>query len=161
MGTFQPHNDALVVTLQIEGFDVRKVLVDQGSGVEIMYPNLYKGLNLKSENLSRSDLALVGFDGRTVIPKGMINLPMNMSSEAVEVEFIIVNAYSPYTTILASLWLHTMGAVSSTLHMKVKYPSKGLIEELKRSQTMARQCMVVAIKHQSAEMCFFGLDNVS
>ena len=45
VGTFQPHDDALVVTLQIGGYDVRRVLVDQGSGVEIMYPDLYKGLS--------------------------------------------------------------------------------------------------------------------
>ena len=41
--TLQPHDDALVVTLKIEGYDVKKVLVDQGNGVEIMYPDLYKG----------------------------------------------------------------------------------------------------------------------
>ena len=49
--TIQPHDDALVVTLKIGGYDVKRVLVDQGSAVEIMYPNLYKGLNLKPKNL--------------------------------------------------------------------------------------------------------------
>ena len=42
-GTIQPHDDALVVTLRIGGYDVRWVLVDQGSAVEIMYPDLYNG----------------------------------------------------------------------------------------------------------------------
>ena len=46
-GTLQPHDDALVVTLRIGGSDVKRVLVDQGSAVEVMYPDLYKGLNLK------------------------------------------------------------------------------------------------------------------
>lgn len=68
MGTFQPHNDALVVTLRIEGYDIKKVLVDQGSGAEIMYPDLFKGLNLKPKDLEKYDSPLVGFDGRTVIP---------------------------------------------------------------------------------------------
>ena len=45
-GTIQPYDDALVVTLRIGGYDVRRVLVDQGSVVEIMYPDLFKGLNL-------------------------------------------------------------------------------------------------------------------
>ena len=35
----------------IAGFDVKKVLVDQGSGVEIMYPDLFKALRLKLEDL--------------------------------------------------------------------------------------------------------------
>ena len=50
--TIQPHDDALVVTLKIEGYDVKRVLVDQGSTIEIMYPDLYKGLNLRSEDLT-------------------------------------------------------------------------------------------------------------
>nr|XP_023913541.1 uncharacterized protein LOC112025109 [Quercus suber] len=33
--TIQPHDDALVVTLKIEEYDVKRVMVDQGSGVEI------------------------------------------------------------------------------------------------------------------------------
>ena len=52
IGTIQPHDDALVITLRIGGYDVKRVMVDQGSAVEIMYPNLYKGLNLKSKDLT-------------------------------------------------------------------------------------------------------------
>lgn len=57
-----------MVTLRIEGYDIKKVLVDQGSGAEIMYPDLFKGLNLKPKDLEKYDSPLVGFDGRTVIP---------------------------------------------------------------------------------------------
>ena len=42
--TIQQHNDALVVTLRISGYDVKRVMIDQGSAVEIMYPN-YANLN--------------------------------------------------------------------------------------------------------------------
>ena len=69
-------------------------------------------------------------------------------SEVVEVDFIVVDAYSPYTTIVARPWLHTLGAVSSTLHQKVKYPSRGQIKEILEDQALARQCMVAAIQHK-------------
>ena len=52
LGTIQPHDDALVVTLRISGYNVKRMMIDQGSAVEIMYPNLYKGLNLKPESLT-------------------------------------------------------------------------------------------------------------
>ena len=39
VGTIQPHDDALVITLRIGGNDVKRVMVDQGSGAEIMYPD--------------------------------------------------------------------------------------------------------------------------
>ena len=76
IGTIQPHDDALVITLRIKGYDVKKVMVDQGSAVEIMYPNLYKGLNLKAEDLTPYSSPLVSFEGRIIIPKGQIRLPV-------------------------------------------------------------------------------------
>ena len=74
VGTLQPHDDALVITLKIEGYDVKRVLVDQGSGVEIMYPDLFKGLKLRSEDLTHYNSLIIGFDGKVVFPKGQILL---------------------------------------------------------------------------------------
>ena len=65
-----------------------------------------------------------------------------------EVDFIVVDAYSPYTAIVTKPWLHALEAVSSTLHQKVKYPSNGQIKEIVRNQSMARQCMVATILHR-------------
>ena len=45
-------------------------MVDQGSAIEIMYPDLYKGLNLKPEDLMAYESPLVSFEGKIVIPKG-------------------------------------------------------------------------------------------
>ena len=130
IGTFQSHDDALVITLRIGGYDVKRVMVDQGSAAEIMYPDLYKGLNLRTEDLTPYSSPLVSFEGKVIIPKGQIRLPVQTGSKTVEVDFIVVDAYSPYTAIVARPWLHTLGAVSSTLHQKVKYPSEGRIEEI-------------------------------
>ena len=49
---------------------MKKVMVDQGSGAEIMYPDLYKRLNLKPEDLIAYDSPLVSFDGKVVILRG-------------------------------------------------------------------------------------------
>ena len=95
-----------------------------------MYPDLYKELNLKSEDLTPYNSPLVSFEGKLIISKGQIRLPMQTGSEVVEVDFIVVDAYLPYTAIVARPWLHTLGAVSSTLHQKVKYPSEGQIKEI-------------------------------
>ena len=119
IGTIQPHDDVLVITLRIWGYDVKRVMVDQGSATKIMYPDLYKGLNLKAEDLTPYSSPLVSFEGRIIIPKGQIRLPVQIGSEMVEVDFIVVDAYSPYTAIVARPWLHTLGAVSSTLHQKL------------------------------------------
>ena len=74
-GTIQPHDDALVVMAQIRGFIVKRLMIDQESGVDVMYPDLFKGLELKNEDLSKYDTPLVGFDGRVVIPQGKSPFP--------------------------------------------------------------------------------------
>jgi len=76
VGTIRPHDDAFVVMLRIGGYDVKRAMINQGSAVDIMYPDLYKGLNLKFENLMPYNSPLVSFEGRIVIPKGQIRLPV-------------------------------------------------------------------------------------
>ena len=115
-----------------------------------MYPDLYKGLKLRPKDLACYDSPLIGFDGKIVFPKGQIRLHVQTGSEVVEVNFIVVDAYSPYTAIVARPWLHAIGAVPSTLHLKVKYSSGDRVKELVGSQSMARQCLVVAIRHQAS-----------
>ena len=73
---------------------------------------------------------------------------MQTGSDVVEVDFIVVDAFSPYTAIIGQPWLHSLGAVSSTLHQKVKYPSGGQVLEIMGSQSMARQCLIAAIQHK-------------
>ena len=109
LGTIQPHDDALVVTLRICGYDVKRVMIDQGNAVEIMYPDLYKGLGLKPENLTAYSSPLVSFKGKMVIPKGNIRLPMQIGTDVVEVNFIVVDGHYGQTlaSYLRSYFLHS------------------------------------------------------
>ena len=79
---------------------MKRVLIDQGSGAEVMYPDLFRGLNLKNEDLFKYNTPLVGFNGQMVISKGQISLPVNMEGKEVMVTFIVVVSFSPYTEIL-------------------------------------------------------------
>ena len=130
IGTLQPHDAALMVTLRIGGYDMKRVLVDQGSSTEITYPDLYRGLKLKSKDLTCYDYPIIRFDKKVIFLKCQIQLPTQTRTKAVEVNFIVVDAYSPYMAIMARPWLHAMGVVPSTLHLKVKYSSGNQVEEL-------------------------------
>ena len=77
----------------------------------MMYPNLFSGLGLKNENLSKYDTPLIEFDDRMVTPEGQISLPVNIEGKEVMVTFIVVASFSP--------WIHAIGPVPSTLHVKV------------------------------------------
>ena len=55
----------------------------------------------KAKDLTAYNSPLVSFDGKVVIPRGQIRLLVQAVSEVVEVDFIVVDAYSPYTAIAA------------------------------------------------------------
>ena len=59
-----------MITLRIEGYDVKRVMVDQGSAAEIIYPDLYKGLSLRAEDLTPYSSPLVSFEGKVIISRG-------------------------------------------------------------------------------------------
>ena len=126
-GTIQLHNDALMVITQINGFVVERVMIDQGSGTNVMYPDLYRGFGLKKEDLSK-------YNTRVVILEGQISLLVNMEGKEVVVAFIVVALFSPYTVILGKSWIHVMGAILSTLHLKVKFRTEQGIAIVKGSQ---------------------------
>ncbi|XP_023921526.1 uncharacterized protein LOC112032989 [Quercus suber] len=143
--TIQLHDDALIVTARISGFVVKRIMIDQGSGAEVMYPDLFKGLGLKNEDLSKYNTPLIGFDEKVVVPEGQISLPVNMGGKEVMVTFIIVASFSPYTAILGRPWIHKIGTVPSTLHMKVKFHTEYSIVVIQGSQQAARQCLITMV----------------
>ena len=107
------------------------VMVDGGSTAKIMYPDLFKGLKLKPEDLLPYSSPLMSFDGKLVTPKGMIRLPIQTDPKIVEVDFIVVDTYFPYTAIVGRPWLHTLGAIASSLHQMVKFPLGDRVLEIR------------------------------
>ena len=57
-----------------------------------------------------------------------------MEGKEVMLTFIVVTSFSPYTTILVRPWIHAMGAIPSTLHVKVKFHTKQGIAVVKGNQ---------------------------
>ena len=149
-----------MVIVKIESYNVKSVLVNQGSGAKIMYPDLYRGLNLRLEDLDRFGSSLMGFNGRMVVPRGMIKLPVQVGDVEVQVNFIVVEVFSLYRVILVRPWLHVVGAMPLTLHLKVKYPTQRRVGELVGDQAMARQCLVSAIMQRSSSLAAVTKDPV-
>ncbi|XP_075650052.1 uncharacterized protein LOC142620581 [Castanea sativa] len=123
-------------------------MIDQGSGADVMYPDLYRGLGLKKGDLSKYDTPLMGFDRHMVTLEGQISLPVIMGGREVMVTFIVVTSFSPNTAIFERLWIHDMGAVPSTLPLKVKFRTDEGITVIRGDQKAARQCLVAAANKQ-------------
>ena len=83
-----------------------------------------------------------------VVPKGKISLPVNMEGKEVMVTFIVVSSFSPYIAIFGRLWIYAMGAVPSTLHVKVKFHTEHGIAMMRGNQQVARQCLVATVNQE-------------
>ena len=68
-----------------------------------------------------------------------------MEGKEVVVTFRVVASFSPYTSILGRSWIHAMGAVPSTLHMKVKFRTEQGVAMVRGSHQMAIQCLVAVV----------------
>ena len=96
---------------------------------------------------------LVGFVGSTMHPIGWIKLLVTLGIEphqtTVWQDFIVVDCPSPYNAILSHPTLERIRAITSTYHLKMKFPTSTGIGEVKGDQKIARQCFISAIKIES------------
>ena len=95
-----PHNEALVVTLRVNDYDVKRILLDQGSSCEIMYYATFKQLKLEDKNLAPAVSPLIGFNSMPEWPVGKIILPVRAGSVTKQVELWVLKVPSTYNIIL-------------------------------------------------------------
>ena len=73
-GIKQPHDDPLVIMIMIEGFNTRRVLVDNGSLADIIYLSAFQQLKLDPKRLLPFESPLISFNGDKVYPRGIVML---------------------------------------------------------------------------------------
>ena len=77
-GVRQPYNDPLVIMLTIEGFNTKRILVDNGSFADIIYIPAFQQLKLDPKRLRLFDSSLVSFSGDRVYPRGIVTLTVTV-----------------------------------------------------------------------------------
>ena len=79
-GVKQPHDDPLVIMLMIEGFNTRRILMDNGSSADIIYLSTFQQLKLDLGRLRLFKSSFVSFSGDKVYPKGIMTLTVTVGS---------------------------------------------------------------------------------
>ena len=135
--------------IHIGDFNVKRILIDPGSSVEIMYDSLFQGLGLGQEDLDRKGDPLYEFTGESVMPAGRVTIKVHAGTISSLTKFWVLNSYSPYNAILGRPWLHKMRAVPSTLHQKLRFPTPKGVMEIRGDQVAAKQCLIAAAYQKS------------
>ena len=140
----QPHDDPLVIMLTIEGFNTRRILVNNGSSVEIIYLSTFQQLKLDLGRLCLFDSLLVNFSGDRVYPKGIVTLTVTVGAYSRQLtrqlDFLVVDYPSSYNVIIRRLTLNRWKAATSTYYLKVKFLIENGVGEVKGDQVLAREC---------------------
>lgn len=110
------HNtEALVVTSDVMGVDVQRVMVDTGSSVNVLYYDIFKKLNIDPIAMTPIRTPLSGFTGDTIQPEGSIRFPMEVRTfprvRKVEMDFVVVNLTCVHNIILGCPGIAQLGAV--------------------------------------------------
>ncbi|GAV77661.1 hypothetical protein CFOL_v3_21132, partial [Cephalotus follicularis] len=98
-GVHLPHDDPVVVTLQVELFTMKRMLIDSGSSVDILYKHAFDQLRISTDQLRPLKTSLVGFSGEMVHPLGSIDLSAVACTAPrqtqVQMMFLVVDTPSP------------------------------------------------------------------
>ena len=98
------YDDALVVSLQIEDYNMHRVLVDNGSSTDILYYPAFQQMRIDREWLTPTNAPFVGFGGTRVFPLGAITLAARAGDYPRqiirEVTFLMVDCLSAYNAII-------------------------------------------------------------
>ncbi|KAL0433114.1 UNVERIFIED_CONTAM: hypothetical protein Slati_2645700 [Sesamum latifolium] len=155
-GVHLPHNDALVISSTIANYIVRRIFVDSGSSVDILFIKVYQQIDLGNVPLEPVDTSLYGFAGEIVHPLGQISLPISLGIEparkTIMVRFLVVDMPSAYNLILGRPTLNNLPGYHFHIPHEIEVPRGDMIGEVQGDQYTARRCYVEAIKSCTSKM---------
>ncbi|KAF8062171.1 hypothetical protein N665_1197s0001 [Sinapis alba] len=145
----QPHNDLLLVELQIGTCEVTRVLIDTGSSVDLIFRQTLEKMMVDLKDIKPSSRDHTGFNGSSTHLLGTIRLNVFARGISKLVIFSVIDTKTQYNTILGTPWLHMMKAIPVTYHQCVKFPTRErTVFTLKWNQRLARSMLISDFKSQ-------------
>ncbi|KAH9714403.1 hypothetical protein KPL71_020650 [Citrus sinensis] len=149
-GILYPHEDELVIKALVASTELRRILVDTGSSIDILFKSALDDMGISDLKLERTNTSLKGFGGGRLTPMGVIELLITVGTKPFErtmmLDFVVVEERSPYQMILGRPFMRISQCVMSTHYLALKYRINGVVGVVKGDQRMARSCYATAAK---------------
>lgn len=141
--SFFPHQDPLIISEYIVDFEVRHILVDGKSLVDLLFVDAFNKMMIPRDQLFPPSVLLVGFGGRPMMTLGQIDLAVTFGNEFASrmevITFNVVQKPFQYNAILGRATLNAFGAIAHQNFLCMKIPMPEGIITVCRDQDLARQ----------------------
>ncbi|KAM2050655.1 hypothetical protein ACFX16_032356 [Malus domestica] len=151
-GIIYSHNDPLIVEAHIGNFEVRRILVNMGASVNIMFAEAFRALNVAEHLLDCSISPLISFSGDIVQPLGSIHLPFTIGTgpyrATITINFLVGDCPTAYNVIFGRTGINDLKAMVSTHMLLMKFSTPYGNGYIRRDQLSARSCYNISVKQQ-------------
>ena len=116
---------ALHITTKVKECTLPKVLIDNGSLLNVMPLSTLMRLLVDRSYMKHSKMVVRAFDGTRRKVTDEIEIEMQIGSCTFNVEFQVMDISPSYNCLLGRPWIHIVGVVPSTLYQKIKFVIEG------------------------------------
>ena len=152
-GCQHPHDDLLVIRAAVANKTIHRVLVDNGSSIDIIFASAFDKMGIGREKLEPVSTYLRGFSGERVLPLGSTQLVLTLGDPPCQatttIRFLIVDSPSAYNMLLGRLSLNTIKAIPSAYHMVIKFPTANGVGMVRGNHRVARECYSASMKQKT------------
>ena len=115
------HNKALHISVTCMNYVIARVLIDNGSSLNVMPKVTLNKLPCEGVHMQPSSTIVRAFDGSKREVIGEIELPVQIGPCTFQITFQVMDILPAYSCLLGRPWIHAAGVVPSTLHQKLKF----------------------------------------
>jgi len=159
------HNRALHVSFKCLDHIMAKVLIENGSSLNVMPKRMLDKLPFNVSHLRPSSMVVRAFDGSRRDIKGEIDLPIQIGPHICHITFQVMDNNPAYSFLLGRPWIHSVGVVPSTLHQRLKFVVKGQLILVSKEEDILVSCPsstpYVEDAEESLETSFQALEVLS
>jgi hypothetical protein len=114
------HIKALYISVKTNDHIESRVLINNGSALNVCPLSTLEKLDIDPTHVRVTSMVVRAFDGTRREVLGEIDLQVEVGPQVYNINFQVLRIDSPYNLLLGRPWLHTAGAVPSSLQQKMK-----------------------------------------
>ena len=121
------HTKPLFIVVKCHDKIISRVLIDNGSSLNVCPLATLHLLGIDITQVKPSATTVRAFDGSTREIAGEIDLEIEVGPQTFIISFQVLDIPRSFNLLLGRPWIHSAGAIPSSLHQKVKFITNGQI----------------------------------